>query len=78
MGYPPWKGHGTSESIIPPTPGCELTNKLKLLPSLSFGCGGNKKRHDLLQLKTNEFVFVVTQIGSDKVNHITLQAAECK
>ena len=33
----PWKGHGNSGSIMGwrwGTPGCELTNKLKLLPSL--------------------------------------------
>ena len=41
----PWKGHNTSGSIAgwrwgtPPPPRCELTNKLKILPSPSFGCG---------------------------------------
>ena len=46
MEYPPprkdmgpvevlWNGDG----VTPPHPGCELTNKLKLLPSPSIGCG---------------------------------------
>ena len=43
-GYPPLAGWGTPpphqlDRVPPPPPRCELTDKLKTLPSPSFGCG---------------------------------------